>query len=237
METDIWSGTPSGPRELLRAYISVGDSPRRLEVELLSVHREGIACAVRHPARFDGAVGEQHDVALVFLHLAPRVERVVKLRLERRVETEQQTIFDFKFVQGDALQALGSPELAVAFERRGGIRVPVEGTITLTLKGVALETGRLVDIASGGLAADMSPSFEQAMVGRDLVECLFRLPGESEMLSVRGQIRHRSLRRDGSVRFGVMFIATDDRRHQAARDAIVAWIASMQAAMNPTAES
>jgi hypothetical protein len=210
---------------LVRSFIAMPDG-RRVEVELVELTPRSARCSVQREVLLTAAVGD--PVTLWLVHARLRLDHPVPARLVHRSDHAERSTLGFEFTDPDALRAVLHPSLAHAFDHRASIRVPVEGPVTLVPPRdgrVALEVGRLHDLSVGGLAAEVSASFEEAMVGRALVQCLFRLPGDDAQLSVAGRIRHRTLLPDGRIRYGILFVESEDTRLDAVRDAIVAWLA------------
>lgn len=209
----------------VRTYLATAEG-RRFEVDLLELTPRGARCSVRNESALTTPVGDAMTLWLV--HARLRLDHPVPARLVHRSDHPDRSTLGFEFTDPDALAAVLHPSLVHAFDHRAAIRVKVEGEVTLVPprdRRVPLEVGALHDLSVGGLAAEVSASFEEAMVGGAQVQCLFRLPGEPAQRTVSGRIRHRTLLADGRVRYGIQFVEAEDAPLDPVRDAIVAWLA------------
>jgi hypothetical protein len=210
-------------RSHVRAYVPTS-STRRVEAELVAWTPTLLTCALQKEVRLPAAVGDGLSVWLVLG--SPRIEHELAGRLDRRVDERTRTLLTLSLTDpSELLELLRCPQVR-AMDRRQAIRTPATGPITLIADGGPPEVARLVDVSTGGIAFDVSPTFEERMAGRDSLQCVFRLPSTHRPLAVDARVRHRVLTADGFVRYGVMFTDDDRGRARDAREAIAAWQAS-----------
>ena len=74
-------------------------------------------------------------------------------------------------------------------------------------------------------------AFEESLAGRETVECLFRLPAQSQASAASGRILHRTLRPDHTVRYGIQFQNTDDAVFRRTHDALLGYVIRRQREM------
>ena len=125
------------------------------------------------------------------------------------------------------------------FNRRASFRVvPSRSEAPLSVQLLAppelhvpLQVGTMVDVSTGGMAVDVPLAFEEDLAGRETVECLFRLPGQGQPSTASGRIQHRTLRADGTVRYGIQFQNTDDSAFRPTHEALLGYVIRRQREM------
>lgn len=217
----------------VRAWLIVPGQRFRMEVELGDLDVSGCTVRLQNESPLHLGVGEELEISLVHRQLIHEIR--LRARLSSRREDVARRHLSFKFLDQDAANGLTHPELARLFNRRGALRVRPGASEAIAVKIFPRREGRgtfelapLVDISTGGLAVDVTASFEQRLRNEDLVEVLFRLPTREQAVSGVGRIRHRCLRPDGRVRYGVMFQNPDDLAFRPTYEAILAYVVDRQ---------
>lgn len=220
--------------DTVQVYLSATTDGRgRIEADLadLSVSGAQVRCIIE--ARVPTHVGG--EMTLWVVDRPSRLEVALRGRVVHRREELSKRVFGLKFLDPRVAEGLLVPPLSRLFNKRAAFRVVPEAPVEVTVvppreTRVPIEVGLLVDLSSGGLGVDLAGSFEVAMTSHDRVEVLFRLPGLESPVALPGRVRHRSLRPDGTVRYGIMFNEPDTATYRSF-DAILGYVARRQKEM------
>ncbi|MCA9493816.1 MAG: PilZ domain-containing protein [Myxococcales bacterium] len=226
----------------VRAWLHLPGQRFRMEVELGDLTVHGCSVRLQNESPLHLGVGEELEIGLAHRQLVHEIK--LRAMLTARREDIARRHLHLRFLDQDAANGLTHPELARLFNRRTALRVQPPSDTPIAVKvfppresGAVFELAPLVDVSTGGLAIDVSIAFERGLRNQDQIEVLFRLPHSEQALSAVARVRHRCLRPDGRVRYGLMFLAVDTLAFRPTYEAILAYVVERQQQLTQEWES
>jgi c-di-GMP-binding flagellar brake protein YcgR len=225
--------------ETVAVFVGASSDGRgRIEAELSDLSIKGAQVRIVNESKVPAPVGGELHLWLV--DRITRVEAAVTARVVHRREEVGKRVIGLEFTDRHASERLLQAPLARLFNRRAAFRAtpdPADGPVAVTVLAprearLPLEVGALVDVSTGGLCVDVALAFERGMAAADLVEVVLRLPGTEVPVTTHGRIRHRSLRSDGRVRYGIEFARKEEPGFHRSYESIVQYVLRRQREMS-----